>query len=281
MRDAATIPTRPRLVLASALLSSALAVTASSACRSSPPPPPVDSASRPIEGRYGVVGIEGIRGFDGLSAAQREQLKQRRIFWGHQSVGANVMDGTKALGFPFAQVRSGSDFETVRWGEAAVAENGDPERKIRSFDAFIAGRGMGARVEAASFKFCWIDFEDTTDVTALLNRYDAQIRRTQERNPNLRILHVTPPLTTDEPELNAIRWRYGRDLITRYSEDGLVFDLAELMATQANGAFCWADGAPRLCDEWAPEGDNGHLNARGSQRAGKAFLHAFWRLFSS
>jgi hypothetical protein len=236
-----------------------------------------DTAAGSRPGATGVVSNDGIRAFEALSAEQLAPLKQRRVLWGHQSVGENVMSGARALGFEFASVSRGADYGDARWGEAAVAENGDPERKIRSFVDLMTTGGIGRRVEAASFKFCWIDFEDGTDVADLADDYDAAMRDMQSRFPSVRFLHVTPPLTTDEPELNGVRWRFGREMVRRHRDSGVVFDLAAVISTDAAGQQCKSGNQRRLCPGWAS--DSGHLNDEGSQRAAKAFLYAFHRLF--
>ena len=226
----------------------------------------------------GVVSNEGVGAFERLPAERLAALKQRRVLWGHQSVGENLIEGARQLGWEFRAVGSGADYGEARWGEAGVAENGDPERKIRSFVALMTSDGIGRRVEAASFKFCWVDFEDGTDVTGLLDDYDAAVRDLQARFPDVRFLHVTPPLTTDEPELNGRRWRFGRELIQRHRGSGLVFDLAAVISTDAAGQQCRSGNQRRLCPGWAS--DSGHLNDAGAKRAAKAFLYAFYRLLS-
>lgn len=252
--------------------------------RAETPPAPGDASSTaaalptaPV-GATGVVSNEGIGAFDRLPAERLEALKQRRVLWGHQSVGANLIDGARSLGFAFREVRSGSDYGEARWGESGVEENGDPERKIRSFVTLLTTDGIGARVEAASFKFCWVDFDDSTEIERLVDDYDAALRDLQARFPTVRFLHVTPPLTTDEPELNGRRWRFGRELIRRHRDTGLVFDLAAVISTDAAGEQCKSENQRRLCPGWAS--DSGHLNEAGSRRAAKAFLYAFYRLLS-
>lgn len=226
----------------------------------------------------GVVSNDGIRAFEALTAAELAPLKARRVLWGHQSVGENLIGGARQLGFEFRSVTRGADYGEARWGEAGVAENGDPERKIRSFVELMVGGGIGRRVEAASFKFCWVDFETGTDVEDLADEYDAAMRDVQARFPDVRLLHVTPPLTTDEPEANGVRWRFGRELIRRHRDTALVFDLGAVISTDASGEQCKSGNQRRLCPAWAS--DSGHLNDAGSQRAAKAFLYAFYRLFS-
>jgi len=236
------------------------------------------ASGAPAATATGVVGNEGIGAFERLPDDEVERLRGRRVLWGHQSVGENIIEGARQLGFDFATVSNGGDYGEAHWGEAAVADNGDPERKIRSFITLMTSGGIGRRVEAASFKFCWVDFDDGTDVQDLLDDYDAAIRDLQARFSDVRFLHVTPPLTTDEPELNGHRWRYGRELIRRHRDSGLVFDLAAVISTDAAGRQCKSGNQRRLCPGWAS--DSGHLNDAGAKRAAKAFLYAFHRLLS-
>ncbi|MBI2892535.1 MAG: hypothetical protein HYY06_03220, partial [Deltaproteobacteria bacterium] len=200
----------------------------------------------------------------------------RRLFWGHQSVGENLIQGSSALGYSWGEASRASDYdEGTTWGHGSIGENGDPEGKIRAFVSLMDDAGLADAVDAASFKFCWIDFEQGTNVAALLDDALAAVAGVEARHPDLRILLVTPPLTTDEPALNAMRWDYGRRMLDRASDDHVVFDLAAVISTDSRGQACTSGGARRLCDEWAS--DNGHLTEAGSERAAKAFLYAFSR----
>jgi len=248
---------------------------AMSACKSTPPTK-IDVTSRPTTGKTGVVGLEGIRGFASLSSADLDALRSKKVFFGHQSVGQNLIDGARAIGFPFSHVEDGASFATVSWGDAKIDKNGDPLRKFTSFKTLIADKGIGAKVDVATMKLCWIDFESGTDVGSLLAKYDADVQALRAANPKLQLLHMTPPLTTSDPGLNAVRWKFGRAMIDKYRTDGLIFDLAEVIATGEDGTLCEKRGAPRLCDGWSS--DEGHLNDAGSQRAAKAFVAAVKRL---
>jgi hypothetical protein len=237
----------------------------------------LDVSKRQLAGKTGVVGIEAERAFTALSASDKDALKQRKVFFGHQSVGQNLVDGARMIGFPFARVTSGAELAATPWGEAKIDKNRAPLEKISSFHTFLTDKGMGA-VDVAGFKFCWIDFNANSNVDDLLAKYDAEVKLAKEKFPALRILHITPPLTTNEPKLNAIRWQFGRALVARYKNDGLVLDLAEVVSTTADGGVCERGGSPRMCTAWAL--DRGHLNAVGSQRAARAFVIAVHRLLN-
>lgn len=240
------------------------------------PPMKIDDSARPLAGKTGVVGVEAMRAYDKLTPADKDRLRQRKVFFGHQSVGQNLVDGAKAIGFPFQSVDSGSAYDKATWGEGKVDTNGNPQLKISSFKAFLQAKGIGNAVEVAGFKFCWIDFKSDTDGAALLGKYDDEVKALKAAFPKLAILHMTPPLTTDEPKLNEVRWKFGRSLLDRYKGDGLVVDLAEVISTKTDGTVCAKKGTPRLCDEWSS--DEGHLNGAGSERAAKAFVVALQRL---
>lgn len=246
-------------------------------CKQSPPVK-IDEASRPLAGKTGVVGLEAMRAYAQLTDADKEALRKKRVFFGHQSVGKNLIDGARAIGFPFTKAEDSAAFAAVTWGDAPVDRNGDPLRKIASFKRYVADQKIGGAVDVASFKFCWIDFESGTDVPGLLAKYDAEVSALAAANPKLKIVHVTPPLTTNDPGANEVRWRFGRALVEKYRGQGIVFDLAEVVATQNDGTLCDKRGTPRMCDEWAS--DEGHLNGPGSERAAKAFVVAVSRVLS-
>lgn len=245
-------------------------------CKRPDPPTPINMASRtPIAANTGVVGIEGIAAFDRLTPAELQRLRDARVFWGHQSVGRDLIGGASSLGYPFTTVSSAADYGAVHFGEALIAENRDPQRKIRSFTELFVNRTIGSAVQVAAFKFCWIDFSRSTDLDALLSQYAEAVASAQQRYPNVRFVHVTPPLTSDEPRENRVRIEFGRRLRERYSTRAVVLDLSEIQSTRDDGSRCVRDGSAVLCDQF--RSDEGHFNPDGARRAAKAFLFAIAR----
>jgi hypothetical protein len=240
-------------------------------------PPPVPEAPAAAAGAAvpGVIGVDGIAAFDKLPKSELERLRSARVFFGHQSVGGNLLGGAEALGFPFRTVSSAIDYAGVKRGEALVAENGNPSRKIRSFTDFIDHQGIGDKVDVAGFKFCWIDFAEGADIGKLESEYAAAIDAIAKRFPRLRLFHVTPPLTSDEPARNKLRLSFGERLKARYASKAVVLDLGSIVSTSATGSRCQRGGVPVLCDDL--RSDSGHLSDVGSQRAAKAFLYALVR----
>ena len=253
-----------------------MALVLGGGCRRGEPPAAINMASRQaILGDRGVVGVEAIAAFDQLTAADRARLASLRVFWGHQSVGRELMGGAGRLGYAFQTVSSAADYPRVTRGEALVADNRDPARKVRSFRTLVLDQGIGGAVQVAAFKFCWIDFNTDTDLDAIERQYADAVTEARRRFPGLRILHVTPPLTSDEPRENRIRMAFGQRLRQRYAQTDVVFDLAEVQSTRDDGGRCVRDNSAVLCDAY--RSDEGHFNDGGADRAAKAFLYAILR----
>ena len=217
-----------------------------------------------------------------LSTAQVNQLGALRIFFGHQSVGGNLMDGLADLardGEPMPlRVARMSRVDGGSRGVLAhewVGENGAPASKLVAVSEALADSARGANV--AIVKFCYSDFQADTDPDALFTAYRDQIAAWRERFPHVTFVHMTAP--TVRPEGAAARWlrtvrgrftmraraakvgRYNERLRQAYAGSEPVFDLAALEAVA--GGFL----NPVFTD------DGEHLNARGRRTVARQFLH--------
>lgn len=230
------------------------------------------------------------------SVAQRDQggalpqLGAKRIFFGHQSVGANLLDGLAELrAGPIVQTEDSSAIRAGGLAHAYVGQNTDPRSKLRHFER-VLDSGMGAQVDAAMLKFCYVDFDANTDPTALFADYRATIERLQRAFPQLTIVHVTVPLTTVQSGPKAMAKRIlGRDvglaanarrhafneLLRRtYAGKEPLFDLAALEASRPDGIANTFDvqglSVPALAPEYTDDG--GHLNATARRRFARELL---------
>jgi hypothetical protein len=171
-----------------------------------------------------------------------------------------------------------------------VTENGDPDRKPRSF-ARVLDSLANASPDIALLKFCYVDFRADTDVEALFHRYQAAIAEYRARHPATTFVHVTAPLTTVEGGVKALvkRWSgrvpFGLAENARREEfNGLLrkayqgreplFDLARVESTRPDGRRETVDwngrAVPALADAYAL--DDGHLNEAGQDRAARELL---------
>jgi hypothetical protein len=224
-----------------------------------------------------------------LSDDQLAILARRRIFFGHQSVGFNVMEGVENL----VAKRSGSALEVValKGGTAAAgsgffhAANGTNEQPLTKIDGFAKAmdQTMRGTADIAFYKFCYIDFGPDTDVAALFERYkrsDAQLRR---QYPQTVFVHVTTPLTVVQSGPAAAvkkllgrpdRWAQDNERRERFNQlmraeygNARLFDLARIESTREDGRRRTFEVGGRevgaLWDDYASDGK--HLNERGRQ----------------
>jgi hypothetical protein len=154
-------------------------------------------------------------------ASDLEALRGLRIFFGHQSVGANILEGVRTLTArtPDALTISGlretdspeasaaaattaTSAERVTRGaprppalllHAKVGRNEDPASKCEAF-AEVLDSGRAGRVDVAVLKFCYVDIGSSTDAEALAASYVACLDALSHRHPETVFVPVTAPL---------------------------------------------------------------------------------------
>lgn len=254
----------------------------------------------------GVVGCGGgqvssERGFRESSAtmpAELQSLAGKRMFFGHQSVGMDILAGVEDLmkRAPIAagiRIAHSSDADALVPGvlaHEAVGTNGDPMSKIRAFQTFMDS-GIGNKADVALFKFCYIDFEESTDARQVFREYKATMDALKARYPSTTFVHVTMPLRMVQagPKAlikriigrppggyaqNARRNAYNSLLRREYAGREPLFDLAEVESTRPDGSRVTfeLDGQELFALNPPYTPDNGHLNEAGRIRAAEAFV---------
>jgi len=224
----------------------------------------------------------------GITPDGWKRLSERRVFFGHQSVGKNLVDGLSDLirANPRVPLRvehltQPSAVEGPGLYHARVGENGRPETKLADFRRYVATAGS---LDVALLKFCYLDVTAKTDPKALLVSYKETVDELRRLDPAPKIVHVTIPLTVDPGtffhfrtrirgkttlrELNSIRHRYNELLRSAYGGREAIFDLAQLQATDPAGrhvVFGYrGDRVPALAPVWTP--DRGHLTPEAGRR---------------
>jgi hypothetical protein len=222
-------------------------------------------------------------------------LSSRRVFFGHHSVGGNILDGLRDLAAESKvplRIAEGRDLSALgaEGGilHSAVGQNEQPLSKLRAFEQALDG-GLGKQVEVAFFKFCYVDFTPETDVRALFDEYRRTLTALKERHPQVTFVHVTAPLTVTQTGAkgflknllgkgawgereNVRRHTYNELLRQFYQGSEPVFDLAALEARAQDGSASSfsRDGKrwPRLVAEYSDDGQ--HLNVRGRKQVAAA-----------
>lgn len=230
--------------------------------------------------------------------ANWNRLATRKIFFGHQSVGANILQGVReimaadpSLSLNIVESADPSSVPGPALVEAPVGANGDPSSKARDFAQSLAN-GLGSAGGIALFKYCYVDVVPGSNVQQIFDEYRLTLDTLQARHPEITFVHVTMPLTTGEPaakrlamrllgkttektDLNATRNEFNRLLRRTYQGKAPIFDLAAIESTRADGSRSFvisgADTVYTLAPEWTYDG--GHLNEAARYRAARGFLN--------
>ena len=219
-----------------------------------------------------------------ISKSEIETVASRRIVFGHQSVGENILDGVKKLAR-----KNGVRLELIETRKAAseapgifhfeVGQNGDPFGKIGDFEKTMSSAAFG-KVDIALVKLCFVDITKDTDAVAVAKAYEASLKKLAASFPNTRFIAVTAPLTTIPTGLkvwvknmigrkstdmqdNAKRKQFNDYLRKEFPADRL-FDIARLEAEDASAQIELL--RPDLSS------DGGHLNDKGQRLVGAGLL---------
>jgi len=231
-----------------------------------------------------------------LSNQQINTLVNQRIFFGHQSVGANILQGIQELMVDDIRLKlkivSSADPASVSgpaFVETLIGKNMDPGSKDAAFAA-IVNNGLGNQHAVVMYKYCYVDINASTDVRQLFENYRQRMNLLQRAHPTLKIVHITVPLTTVEPAPEAwIKSAAGRatmraadvkrnefnNLLRRaYGDKEPIFDLAEVESTRPDGSRSYfmsnSEKIYTLASEYTSDG--GHLNTAGRHAAAQRLL---------
>jgi hypothetical protein len=222
---------------------------------------------------------------DGSTVQDLQSIRKLKVYFGHQSVGENILEGLREI-----EKTSGPG---PLLSDAMIGQNGDPEGKCEDFTrkmAALAGSPSGLP-DVALMKFCFVDFNPATDPARLFQRYAETVDSLQAKYPAVTLVPVTAPLTTASPlwkrlarkltggvdagsAANANRAEFNR-LLTAHYAGRTIFDLARVESTQPDGSrsqFEWS-GQPAYSLVDAYSSDGGHLNEAGKRLAAEELIH--------
>jgi hypothetical protein len=228
------------------------------------------------------------------------KLAEKRIFFGHQSVGYNIIDGIKDVISEYDHIRLNivetqepSKFDQPIFAHARVGKNMEPVSKIEGFKN-IMDAGAGNKVDIAFLKFCYIDVMRDSDPQRILDDYSSAIEDLKVRYPKTKFLHVTVPICSRPKSIkralkesikrligrpgvlddNKMRQCYNTLLKDAYSQKEPIFDLALIESVNPIGCRYYATkGTAKVC-VMVPEytDDGGHLNKLGRKRVAEQLL---------
>ncbi|MBM4332165.1 MAG: hypothetical protein FJ117_13250 [Deltaproteobacteria bacterium] len=257
----------------------------------------------------GLLGIIGCPGGDmkekgsafpaltDVNTSSWKKLAGKRIFFGHQSVGANIIAGLGDLageyGYIHLRIVEGTApevFNNPAFLHAKIGSNTKPQSKIDAFSALVLG-GLGEKTDIAFFKLCYLDITADTDVQKLFRNYREHLSRLKAARPDVMFLNITVPLTTVQTGIkawikkllgkplgghkdNIKRGEFNDLLRSTYRGKEPIFDLAKIESTRPDGSRASYAKDGKQYDCLAPEytDDGGHLNAQGRRIAAEQLL---------
>lgn len=226
---------------------------------------------------------------DATVVAGLERLQQMRVFFGHRSVGRNILDGIEDLSDATGvsiDVRE-SDDAAVAAGSAhtilhtGIGENGRPQSKIDHF-ARLMRSGLAEEVDVAFMKFCYVDSQGDMSPEEIFESYVDEMEKLEAEFPDTMFLYVTMPLRAPRTDIkgrikmllgmesrgredNVPRHRFNELLRDAKAGTGRLFDLARAEATGQGGGHetFRQDGEVYEAMYPAYSSDGGHLNEYG------------------
>jgi len=231
-----------------------------------------------------------------VTDAQWTALANTKIFFGHQSVGGNILDGVAdvlaehpRIPLRVVEAERPVDVAGAALVHARLGTNGDPAGKAGEFASRMTG-GLGEAGGIAMFKLCYVDFDHRTDVDAVFQAYQANVEQVRASQPDTRIVHITTPVTIRrEPfkdflrkvlgkptyaDVDRLRARYNELLRSAYDGKDPIFDLARIEATRPDGSLeavrQGGDTVLNLVPAYTDDGS--HLNQDGRRRVAEQLL---------
>ena len=224
-------------------------------------------------------------------------LTKARIFFGHQSVGRNVLEGlvenSDQVKSPLRIVRADSASIDSLPGlfHADIGKNREPIRKIEAFTRFVL-ESRERNYDVVILKFCYDDLRHGgfDRAHALVEEYAKSVAAVRTTAPQLRLIRATIPLradplgwktaikrllnrSTEEDADNQLRNVFNSELRKRFAGEA-IFDIAEIESTLRQGQRSYFISGNDTIYTLAAiyTADGGHLNALGRQHVAADFI---------
>lgn len=251
-------------------------------------------------------GNEQLQTIEQITQQEWDHLARKKIFFGHQSVGNNIILGVNEITSNKQQIKLNvvetkniADFEQGIFAHYSnIGKNDYPLSKVEDF-VQLMDSGIGNKVDIAFVKFCFVDIKSGTDIENVFKKYRESIDDLKSRYPAMTIVHFTVPLLRKEQtgvvestknfikgllgkkkdnffssSHNAARNEYNKLLVSHYDGKEPIFDIARLESTDPAGKRETFAYGGKEYDALVPEytEDGGHLNEKGRQYIAEQLL---------
>lgn len=240
-----------------------------------------------------------------VSSVAWDQLAQKRIWFGHASVGANILQGIEALEKDHPEIKLNIIANETPWtiqtpGLIHFSSLPNPKlptkiltAKIDHFSQLMQA-STGHPVDIAFFELCWADVKPDTDISQVFSHYQQTMEKLIQDFPNTTFVHITMPLVAEPSGMVAFKnWikqiigkppfhlsdnvkinQFNDLLRSHYSGKAPVFDLAQIESTFPDGKKQTFTQNNQQYFALVPDytDDMGHLNSVGRRIVAEQFL---------
>jgi hypothetical protein len=225
-------------------------------------------------------------------------IATRTVYFGHQSVGNDVLAGVRrwndelALGVRLVQTRDPASVTGPALVHFLAGQNGDFASKNAALLRFLDGRS-GADNAIVLLKYCYVDVHSGSDVRSQFDEYLDTAATIAVDHPDAVLVHTTIPITSivegpikarakhllGRNTLRAAavrRHRYNAFVRAEFSGREPLFDIALAESTRPDGKRDGFVEDGEDIETLAPEytSDGGHLNGLGQRTVAASFLNA-------
>jgi hypothetical protein len=229
-------------------------------------------------------------------------IAKTRIFFGHQSVGNNIIEGIKSLhnknssdSINFIELPAENPLTPPFFLHKRIGKNRDPKNKCDEFKIVV--NDLAREIDIAILKFCYIDISAKTDVEELFNYYKQTVSEIRKQNTHVTIIHTTVPLISKSggdkskknqvityikrvlgqlPSFDAdnIKRNEYNNLLREYFKTEPIIDIAKAEAfhdSDKEVSFCHRKKNYQ-CMYNGYTNDGGHLNKLGQKKVAENFV---------
>lgn len=222
-------------------------------------------------------------------------IEKCRIFFGHMSVGFNIINGISDLmkksgnkNINIIEISKNLNLPEYYFAHSKVGENTKPNTKCDTFSAILTN-DFANKLDIALLKFCYVDMRAEDNPKSVFEYYKSTVDSIKIKYPNLTIVHITIPLTVIQTGWKAIikkilgkevgykeninRYQFNK-LLKEYFKDDPIFDLSKIESTYSDGSRESFEKDGKIYYALIPDYtyDGGHLNELGRQLAAKELL---------
>lgn len=226
-----------------------------------------------------------------------EKLSQKRIYFGHQSLGNNIITGIEetmksnpSVQLRVVKFRDIGSIDQPGLVHEEIGKNDYPLSKTKAFHDRLQG-GLGDRTDIAFLKFCFWDIRSLTDARDVFKNYEETISVLRAQYPKTTFVHFTIPLMAYQTGIvvgakrmlnlpvewdidNIKRSELNALILREYAGKEPVFDVATIESTLPDGSLVSFSHQGKSYSYLAQvyTTDGGHLNEEGRKRVAEQLL---------